>query len=101
MEFRAGRNHLRVQMATGAGIDLHGTAAGGLNALRVELGFLIAFDHCNRLILTEIVERALEQRGLARTGRADEVQRKNTALFEPQAIGLRRPVVLGHHRLLE
>ena len=52
-------------MAAGAGIDLHDGCARGADTLTVIRRRLIAFDHEERKVVSEIADRAFEQRRLA------------------------------------
>ena len=65
-------NHGRIQMAALAGIDLQRTGAGRTNAVRIVVGFLIAFNHHGGH-LGERLERCAEEFGLSRSRARDEV----------------------------
>lgn len=82
------REHVRFEMAAGAGVDLQRLAASCPYALRIMGRGLIALDHADDHLFLEVVQRALEQRGLPRTRRAHQVEREGPALDEPGAIGL-------------
>jgi len=58
--FEAARDHRGVEMAAGAGVDLHGAAAGRLDAPRVMVGFLVAFEHADRHFAGQVAERAFQ-----------------------------------------
>ena len=89
------RHHLRVEVATGAGVDLHGARAGRADPVGVALGRLIALDHGRRE--PGLTQRALEQRGLPRARRADQVQRQRAAGGQPAPVALCDPRVLRQH----
>jgi hypothetical protein len=88
-------------MAAGAGIDLHRLAAGRADALRIVGRGLIAFDDADAHLPFEIVQRTFEQRGLARAGRAHQIQCQDPTLGEPAAIALGQHLVLGKNLTFE
>ncbi|CAI8740595.1 protein of unknown function [Methylocaldum szegediense] len=83
-------DHVRVQVAALAGIDLQHRNAGGAYALRIVLGLLVAFDHADVEPLLEFRDAALQQRGLAGTGARKQVNGQNAVAFEklPVASGM-------------
>ncbi len=62
--------------------DLHRLAAGVANLLRIGIGLDIALNHTNPDLITQVLDRAGNGRGLARTGRRDDIQTKYIVLFE-------------------
>src|SRR4029079_17143008 len=88
-------------MAAGAGVDLHRRSACGANALPVIGGGLIALQNEKRQLRFKIADGAFEQRGLARTRRAHEIERQDLAACEPGAVFCRQRVVLGEDAGLE
>ena len=95
------RDHRRIEMAAGAGIDLDGRRAGRADALAVVRGRLIALQHKERQRVAQIADRAFEQRGLAGAGGADQVQRQDLAAAKPAAVLLRQRIVLGEDARFE
>ena len=95
------RHHVGLEMAAGAGVDLHDRRAGGADALPVIGGRLIALEHEERQLGLQIADGALEQRGLAGTRRADEIERQDLAAGEPGAVLRRERIVLGEDARLE
>src|SRR5580658_4145041 len=84
-------------MARGASVDLDHRRAGRTDTLAVIGRGLIAFDDVERKVAAQVVDGALEQRGLAGAGRADEIERQDFAPGEPGAVARRKGVVLGQH----
>ena len=59
-------HHVGVEVAAGAGVDLHRAGARRPNSLGVEQCLLIALDDGDRAIAFEFSDGAFEQSGLAR-----------------------------------
>ena len=59
-------DHLGVEVATRAGVDLHRARPGGGDPVGVEQRLLITFDHRNLTLRAEAANGALEQGRLAR-----------------------------------
>ena len=95
------RDHQRIEMAAGAGVDLHDRRTGGADALAVVRGRLIALQHIERQLAAQIADRAFEQRGLAGAGGADQVERQDLAAEKPAAVLLRQRIVLGEDARFE
>src|ERR1017187_2150007 len=62
-------------MAALAGVDLDRRRSGRPDAVGIGGGFLIAFDHSDWIRVADPLQRFHQQRGLARTGAGDEVER--------------------------
>ena len=62
------RDHVRVEMASLAGVDLHGAHTGRADALGVARGLLVALDHGDREPALEVVDRAHQERGFPDPG---------------------------------
>ena len=74
------RHHGRVEVAALAGVDLDRGRAGGADALGVEGGLLVAFDHRHRqrrVALAQRLDGGAEQGGFARSGAGHQVQRQH------------------------
>jgi hypothetical protein len=67
-------DHVGVEMAALAGIDLHGAHAGRPDAFGVAAGLLVAFDDGDRQRLAQSLDRPTKQRCLARTGAGNEIE---------------------------
>src|SRR5664280_341695 len=63
-------------MAALAGVDLDRRRPRRANSIGVGGCFLIAFDHGNRVFVADPLQRFHQQRGLARTGARDQVERE-------------------------
>jgi hypothetical protein len=63
------RHHIGLEVTARAGIDLHNGRARGANTFTVIRRRLIAFDHEQRKLASEIADGALEQCRLARSRR--------------------------------
>jgi len=89
-------HHGRVEVATLAGVDLDRGGAGGADAVGVEAGLLVALDHrdvqAGRVLFQRFDGRA-EQRGLARAGAGDQVERGHAVRFEVRPVLLRHAVI--------
>ena len=86
-------DHVRVEVAALAGIDLHRRGARGADAIRVVGGLLVAFDHGDSQLPGEARDGLHEERGLARTGAGDQVQREDALRAEQAAVGIGLRVV--------
>ena len=67
-------NHLRIQMAAFAGVNLNCRGAGFADARRVVYRLLVALDHRAGDAPVEAFERFGQQRGFTGTGAGDQVQ---------------------------
>lgn len=76
--------HGRIQMAALAGIDLERPGAGRTNAVRIVVGFLVAFNHHGGHI-GERLKRCAEEFCLSRSRARDEVERERTELGKARA----------------
>ncbi len=97
-------DHLRVEVAALAGVDLDRWCAGRADAVGVEAGLLVTFDHRNRELRRTGFQRfdgRAQQRGLARAGAGDEVQRRHAVRFEVLAVVARDALVLAEDVGLE
>ena len=97
---RAPRHHFGIEMAAGAGIDLHDRCAGLAHALAVIGGRLIALDHIERRHTRKIAHGAFEQRRLAGTGRADQIERQDLPPGKPGPVLRRRRVIFRENPAL-
>jgi hypothetical protein len=92
----------RVEMAGTPGLDLEHGHSGARDALGVEVGGLIAFDdRATDLAGAQGGEGLFEQRGLACSRGADEVERAGVPAVEEAAGQRGMPVVLGEQGLLD
>src|SRR3974390_2945998 len=80
-------------MAAAPGIDLHDRGARPADALAIICSRLVALNHIERQLASEISNRALEQCRLASAWRTDDVERKNLAPGEPRSVLRRRRIV--------
>jgi hypothetical protein len=80
-------HHMTVEVAPLAGVDLDRGSTRRADAVSVLTGLLIAFDHGNREFGTDHLERAAQQRRLARAGARHEIERENALRGEAVAIG--------------
>ncbi|CDW93714.1 hypothetical protein THICB2_400015 [Thiomonas sp. CB2] len=94
-------DHVGVQVAALAGVDLHAAHAGGADAVGVERGFLVAFDYRQIKFAAQGGEGTGKQGGLARSGAGDEVQRQDAALPEKQPVVVSIAVVLAQDVLFD
>ena len=94
-------HHAGVQMAPSTGVHLDGARSGPLDAFRVVGGLLVPFDDADLAGGGEPGDGALQQRGLARAGRAHQVDREDPAYGEPGAHVLGQVVVACQHPLFE
>ncbi len=94
-------NHVGIEMAALAGVDLDRRRAGGADAFGILAGLLVAFDHGHRRLALEHLDGLAQQRGFARTGAGNQVQRKDATFGESFAVLLRIGVVLGQDVLLD
>ncbi len=88
-------------MTSAAGVDLNRSASGRADPLGVERGFLISLDNANRNFSAELADGALEQRRLARTRRAHQIERDDIATFKPAAVVLGQMIIFRENILLE
>src|SRR6266702_4308922 len=80
-------------MASGAGVDLaHRNPRSG-DAPGVVIGLLITFDDGEAELLRQVMQGTFEQGRLAGTGRADQVQDKNSLFLEYGAVKTGQAVV--------
>jgi hypothetical protein len=92
-------DHVGVQMAAGAGVDLaHWNPRSG-NALGIIVSLLVPFNDGKAEFLRQVTQGPFEQRRLAGAGGADQVQDKNPLLFEQGAVEAGQAVVLGKNIL--
>ena len=89
------------QMAAGPRVDLHDSATGLLNSLRILQGRLITFDDGNRQLVTEIAYRPLKNRRLTSSGRTHEIQRLYFATCKPATIAVGKSVVPREHSFMQ
>jgi len=80
-------DHMRIEMAALAGVDLHCRSAGGADPLGVARSLLVAFDHGDRPSVLQVVDRANQQRRLAGAGARDEVERETHNSCMPRVPG--------------
>ena len=92
-------NHMGIQVAAGAGVDLLDRYAGGGDPTGVVIGLLITFDHGTAIVSGQVPQGALQQGGLAGTGGGDQVQHQDAFFPEQCPIKGGQPVVLGQHIL--
>ena len=99
---KGARHHGRVQVAALAGVDLDGGRTRGADAVGVEAGLLIALDHRHGqvgCVLFERLDGGAQQRGLARSGAGDQVQRAHAMRGKVRAV-LRGNGVVGAQHIL-
>lgn len=94
-------HHVGLEMASSAGIDLHGRRTRSPNPLAIVHGRLVPLDHIELELTLEIANRSLQQRGLAGSRRTDQVQRENFPACEPGPVLRRQRIVLGEDARLE
>src|SRR5690606_16592194 len=93
-------HHGRVEVAAGAGVELHGGTPRRAQPGSVEIRLLVPFDNADRGT-GEVAQGPLQQRRLARPRRAHQVDGDHSAFPQPGPIALGQLVVLGQHPLLE
>jgi hypothetical protein len=69
-------DHVRVEMAALAGIDLQCGNAGRANSFGVATGLLVALDDGHRQPRLQQLDGAAEQAGLSRTGAGNQLSAK-------------------------
>jgi hypothetical protein len=77
--------HVCIEMTALARVDLHCFGAGGPDALGVVAGLLVALDHADRQPPAQRLDCPGQQRGLARAGTGDQIQRKDAVCGEVPA----------------
>jgi hypothetical protein len=75
-------DHMRVEVAALAGIDLHRRRAGRADAFGVAAGLLVALDDGDRQLSLQRLDGTAEQAGLSRTGAGDQIEREDPLLVE-------------------
>ena len=93
--------HAGIQMAALSGVDLQGRCAGGANAVGIMRGLLVALDDRRRNPTLERLDRAHQQRRLARAGTGYKIQCENPAVSEELAVLRGVPIVLREDVLLD
>jgi hypothetical protein len=88
-------DHVSIQMASGAGIDLAHRNPGGGNASGVVIGLLIPFNDGTAEFAGQIPERAFQQGCFAGAWRTDQIQNKNTLFFEQGTVETGKSVVFA------
>lgn len=89
------RDHVGLKVASRSSVDLNRRCPGGANAIAVIGGGLIALDDEDRNFVLEVLNGPFQQRGLAGTGRADDVQGQDFPPLEPASVAHGELVVLG------
>ena len=89
------QHHVRVEVATGPGVDLLDRGAGGGDPDRIVVGLLVPFDHRRGKAAGQVLQGPLQDGGLAGTGGADQVQHEHPLRAEQGTVTLGQPVVLG------
>ncbi len=92
---KAMADHMRVEMAALAGVDLDRRRARGANALRVVRRLLIALDDGDREPIFQFADRADQQRCLSRSRARHEIQRESPRLRQTRAVLGGVAIVLG------
>ena len=90
-------NHLGIQVAAFAGVDLNRRGTGFANARRVVNGLLVAFDHRAGDAPVQALERFREQRGFAGAGAGDQVQHQLFAGGKAGAVAGGNLVIFVQH----
>ena len=93
-------DHVCVEMAATAGVDLDCRGARGTNAFGILTGLLVAFDDGHRLSVEHCYGLA-QQRSFARTGAGNQIQGEDTALGQTLTVLRGVGVVLGQNILLD
>jgi hypothetical protein len=88
-------DHVGIQVASGAGVDLAHRNPGGGDASGVVIGLLIPFNDGTAEFYGQISERAFQQGCLAGTWRTDQIQNKNAFVFEQGAVKTGKAVVFA------
>ena len=94
-------DHRGVEVAAGTGVDLDGVGAGAGDALGIGRGLLVALDHADLAAARGLGDGALQQRGLARSRRAHQVDCPDPAPLQPGPVVRREVVVVREHALLD
>ena len=94
-------DHVGVEVAAGAGVDLLHRHAGGGDALGVVGGLLVPFEDGEAEPSPEVGQGPLEDRGLARARGADQVEGEEPLFAEKGAVAPGQAVVLGEDVLLD
>ena len=80
-------DHVGVEVAALAGVDLHRRGAGGADAVGVVAGLLVALDHRDGVARRQRGDGAHQQRGLARARAGDEVEGEDATPGQTGAVG--------------
>jgi hypothetical protein len=94
-------NHMRVEMAALACVDLHGRRAGSANTVGIVRCLLVALDHSQRSLALPALDGFDQQGGFPGAGAGDEVEREDAALGEQVPVNQRIPIVLCQQILLD
>lgn len=89
------RDHVSLKVASGSSVDLNRRCPRGPNPFAVVSGGLIAFDNEDRDFVLEVLNCPFQQRRLAGTRRADDVQCQDFPPLEPASVAHGELVVLG------
>src|SRR5215813_8180243 len=90
-----------IEVAPGPGVDLHHPAARRAHPVRVQRGLLVPLDDPDDELAGQVARGPLEQRGLARAGRAHQVEREDAPGAQPVPVLRRERVVAGQHLLFQ
>jgi len=90
-----------IQMTAGAGIDLPYRDTGGGDAPGIVVGLLVPFDDGKAQFVRQVAQSPFKQRGLAGTGRTDQIQDKDPLVFEQGTVETGQAVVFAENILFD
>ena len=94
-------NHVGVQVAAGAGVDLAHRDPGGGDPVGVVAGLLVPLDDGAAGLTLQVGEGPLQEGGLAGAGGADQVEDEDPLFAEKRPVAGSQPVVLGEDVALD
>ena len=95
------RDHGRVEMARRAGVHLDRGSPRAPDEIRIDRGLLIALHDAQRKLAAKVLERANEERGLARARARHQIERHRRRLPQRRPVLGRQLVVLPEQIELE
>ena len=95
--FNSAGNHIGFEVTAGSSVDLDCTGPRFANARGIIGRLLITLDNGNRQTSFQRPDRGFEQGRLASPWRTDEIERDNTAPFEPAPVASRLAIIPVKH----
>lgn len=94
-------DHVAVQVAALAGVDLQGRYAGRADAFGVVGSLLVALDDADRHLVLEQFDGSDQQGGLASAGAGNEIEREDATFVEIASVFGGIGVIFGEDILLD